>query len=239
MAYRTSYMPTKQSQAVVWSGNFAEKVGADPDAFGLTAAQATAFNSLNIALQTTYLAAVTPETKNIVSVARKDAALQAMKLMARDLVSIIQGTPSVTDAQKLALGLTVRSATPRPIPAPTATPFLKIKSVNGRDVTVELLQSASRRGRPEGVAAATVFTHCGTSEPTALEQWQYAVTATRMTVTLPFAPSTTGDTAYVTAFWTNAKGQAGPAARPVSVNLAAGNALPREAGEKPKLKIAA
>ena len=235
---RTSYMPKKQYEAVAWSGNFAAMLANQPETYGLTTNQATAFAAVNTTLQAAYLAATTPETKNIVTVANKDAALAAMKVVARNLVSIIQGTPSVTDGQKLALGLTVRAA-PTTIPAPTVSPLIKIRSVDARNVTVELLQSASKRGKPAGVAAAMIFTHCGTSEPTTLADWQYALTATRTVVDLPFGPSETGDTAYVTAFWCNAKGQAGPAARPASVNLAAGNALPREASEKPKLKIAA
>ena len=159
--------------------------------------------------------------------------------MAADLVSIIQGTPSVTSDMKIALGVTVRKTRPTRIDAPTVAPFLRVSKIEGRTVTVELRQSTARRGKPAKVAGANVFTHTGPTEPTSMEQWQFAQSVTRTTVELPCSPSATGDTLWVTAFWTNAKGQAGPAGRAAGVNLAAGGPLPAEAGERQGLKIAA
>ena len=77
-------------------------------------------------------------------------------------------------------------------------------------MTVELLQGASRRGKPAGVAGAMVFTFVGAAAPATMDQWQFAGNVTRPTVELPFGTSASGDTVHITAYWTNAKGESGP-----------------------------
>ena len=73
-----------------------------------------------------------------------------------------------------------------------------------------------------------------------MEGWQFSSIVTRTTVELPFPPSATGTTAYVTAFWTNSLGQSGPAAAPIKIELPAGGYAPREVSEPvSRLKIAA
>ena len=236
---RTSYMPNKQNEAVDWSANFAEKVGKSPADYGLTAAQGSAFLAVDATLQAAWAATRDPGTKNKVSVANKDAALLAMKAMARNLVSVVQGTPGVTDAMKLDLGVTVRSTTATRIDPPKTRPFIKGLRIDGRTAIVELGQADGVRGKPAKVAGATIFTHLGPVAPASRGEWMFAMSATRTTVELPCPASATGDTLWVTAFWTNAKGQAGPACDPTSINLPAGGVLPQEMAQTTTMKIAA
>jgi hypothetical protein len=72
--------------------------------------------------------------------------------MASDLAKIIDGTPSVTDAQKIELGLNVR-ATPSPAPAP-GTPFgFKVELIPA-DGSVVLTWKCNNSRRGEGVLYA-------------------------------------------------------------------------------------
>ena len=160
-----SYMPDKQDQAVAWSQNFATKIESDFATYGLTAVQSSAFQTVNNELQAAFLATQNPDLKSKVAVRRKNTALAAMKAMARNLVSIVQGTSTVSAAQKDSLGVTVRSTTRQAAQQPTQAPFLKVLDVSGRTIIVELQQGSSRRGRPAKVAAATVFTHQGADVP--------------------------------------------------------------------------
>jgi hypothetical protein len=57
-------------------------------------------------------------------------------------------------------------------------------------------------------------------------------------VTIPFQPSSVGDTVYLSAFWWNERGESGPAATPVAINLPAGGVVMTEADETPILKAA-
>ena len=232
---RTSYMPDKQGAQVAWSLNFSTVINSAPTVFGLTEQQAQGFASVNTSLQASYLNGTNPSTKTKVTVAAKDTALRNMKIAARDLVSIIQGQPFVSPAQKEQLGITNRKTTTSTIPAPTQKPFIKIVKIDGRTVTVELRQNTSKRGKPAKVAGATVFTATGTAAPEGNEAWSFATNTTKTTFDIPFGPSSTGDTVWITAFWNNAKDQSGPAASAVSVNLPAGGVMPSEVKESVRL----
>jgi hypothetical protein len=62
---------------------------------------------------------------------------------ARMLARIIQANPSVTNAQRSDLGLTVRDPDPSPIPVPSSDPLIEIKSIEGRTVRVRLIDRAN------------------------------------------------------------------------------------------------
>ena len=137
------------------SANFSTKISATPTAYGLVAAQATAYAAVNTAYQTAYTTAITPATRTKGTFAAKNDAKRNLRVMAADLAKIIDGTATVTNQQKIDLGLSVR-VIPSPIPAPGVRPGMDIVSVANRTVTVHIHDSASstKRGKPAGTTAA-------------------------------------------------------------------------------------
>jgi hypothetical protein len=232
---RDSYMPDKQADQVLWSQTFVNVVGAAAAAYGVSATLMTAFETINTTLQTAWTAAIEPSTRTKGVVAAKNDALKAMKAAAKNLVSIIQGTPTVTDQMKIDAGVKVRDTHRSPVPAPANAPIVKVKSTNGRTVTIELLQTASKRSKPAKVTGATVFTHTGPTAPIEKSQWEFFISTSKTTIEIPFGASETGDTVWITAFWHNSKDQSGPAAAPICVDLPRSAAAPMKA----KLKVAA
>ena len=232
-------MPDRQGDQVQWARTFTAVVGPAAAEYGVPADLMTRFGQATAVLASAWDAAAETNTRTRVTVEAKDEALAAMKRLARECVSHVQGTASVTNAMKVAAGVTVRDARPSPSPVPTDQPFVKVVSVDGRTVTVELRQHADRRGRPAKVAGATVFASPTGVVGGAADDWRFVANTTRTRLEIPFPPSATGDTVYVTAYWNNSRDQAGPAARPVAVNLPAGGTVPGEAGEAPRMKIAA
>ena len=63
------------------------------------------------------MAAVTPDSHTKVKIAAKNDARASLMALAASLTKIIDGTPTVSEEQKIALGLSVRSA-PTPLAAP-------------------------------------------------------------------------------------------------------------------------
>ncbi|HZZ42414.1 MAG TPA: hypothetical protein VFE58_05720 [Tepidisphaeraceae bacterium] len=115
-----SFFTGTDAELYIGSDLFATKITATPTAFGLVAAQATAYSAVSATWRTAYTVAADPVTRTKASVSAKNAARTAVKTMASSLAKIINGTPTVTDAQKIDLGLSVR-ATPSPV-APPGTP---------------------------------------------------------------------------------------------------------------------
>lgn len=224
-----SYMPARQAEQVTWAQTFATVVGQDREAYGIPVDLMQQFIQTNNSLQGLWVAAVEPSTRTRGVVAAKNAALAEMKRQARNLVSIIQGTPTVTPQMKINAGVTIRDTHPTPVPPPQDAPVLQVKKVSGRTVTLTIRPDQARRGKPAGVAGATVFVYTGPNPPEDNNDWKFIASVSRTTFNIPFGPSSTGDTAWITAFWTNAKNQSGPACEPIRVNLPAGGVLPHEA----------
>ena len=86
---------------MAWAQGFGTLIFTSPGLYGLVQAQAQAFQVVSGNLLAAWNKVIDPATKTKVTVADKDVALQAMKDMARDLVSVIQGTPSVTPGMKI------------------------------------------------------------------------------------------------------------------------------------------
>lgn len=112
-----SFFMGTDAELYTGSANFSTKITATPTAYGLVAAQATAYATLNTNYASAYTASQAPSTRTKSAVASKNAAKILLKAMASDLAKIIEGTATVTDGQKLDLGISVR-ATPTPVGDP-------------------------------------------------------------------------------------------------------------------------
>lgn len=221
---RLSFFPSTEAALVAWAATFATGITATPTTFGLTAAQATAFTALSNGYAAAYTAASNVNTKSKALVAAKNAARDAIKNSARLLASIVNGQANVSDQQKLALGLNVR-AQPQNWPVPQQA-NVKIMSVTGRTVKVSLSETnaaSARRGLPAGVQGCTVFSYVGETPATDISDWKFEGNSGRGVFEILF-PGTVpaGSTVFITAFYFNGRKQSGPAADPVSTQLAGG-----------------
>jgi hypothetical protein len=206
------------------SMNFSTKISANPAACGLSPSQADAYAALNALWTAAYEAARDPATRTQSRVAAKNAARKALRKMASDLAWIISGTPAVTDAQKIDLGLSVRRP-PSPIPPPADRPGMDLISVTGRTVMLRIhdLASVSRRGKPAGVAAAWVYTFVGENYPADPAHWTFAGATTRAKYRIVFPDDTPNDQqVWIAALWINRKQEAGPMSAPLTTNLPGG-----------------
>jgi hypothetical protein len=221
----SDFLPKRESELLTWSTNFSLKITAAPTDYGLVAAQATAYAALHSTFSAAYLAANDPSTRTPSSIVAKDTAKDALIANARSLARIVQATPTVTDEQKSDLGLTVRDVGPSPINPPADAPGMDIVSAVVRTVKIRLHDSANptRRGKPAGVAGASVFSYVGATPPAEIASWKFEGNTTRTVVDVEFAADVaSGATVWLCAFWYNPRAQSGPACAPVSTNLPGG-----------------
>jgi hypothetical protein len=216
-----SFLPDRDSLLLAWSLNFSNRITATPTTYGLTAAQATAYAAVHAAFATA-LAAVDPNERSKSLVAAKNTARDNLRTQARALAKLVDGTLTVTPAQRLELGLNVRK-TPTPIPVPTASPFIETRQRYGTTVFVRISDGSGKRARPSGTQGARVYTFVGDTPPTDPQDWFDEGQTTRADVELLFPAETPpGTTVWITAAWYNPRGQLGPACTPVSTVLAGG-----------------
>lgn len=129
MASYPQYLPARDADFATWLANFDALLTATPTAFGLDAADAANVAPVAAAFAVDYPISQDPATRTPVTVAAKDAARANAEAVVRPYASSISRNPNVLDADKTAIGVTVPSVTPTPIPAPVDAPELGIEAM--------------------------------------------------------------------------------------------------------------
>ncbi len=220
---KRSFLPQDDAGLLAWSLNFSNRIATTPANYGLSAAQATLFAQLQEAYSEAYTTARDPITRTPPNIVAKNDAADALRENARLLAKVVEGTASVTDSMKSALGLTIRKS-PSPVPAPTTAPIIDISAVMGRTVKVRMHgEDASRRGRPRDVQGANVFSFVGPTPDDDMGKWKFEGNTTKMMMDIEFAANLApGSKVWITAFWYNTKAQPGPASAPVGTYIGGG-----------------
>jgi hypothetical protein len=219
------WIPSKDAELLAFSSQFATKIAADPEDWSLTAANATALTAAQTAYATKYAAAVNPQTRGRSTCFAKDEAKKSLVALMRQVARQIQGSMTVTNQQREDIGLPVHDVEPTPVGVPGQC-AVEIVSVVGRTAKVRIFDPANstRRGRPPGVAGMTVVSYVGDqkSENPADYTLQGVTSKSIIDVTFP-ASVPAGATVWISAYYFNAKCQAGAAAVPQSTNLQGGS----------------
>lgn len=219
------FLPTREAELVTWSTNFNTLINDTPTAYGLTAAQGTAYEAFHNAFVNAYAEAQNPSTRTPSNIVAKNEAMTNLKANARLLAGIVQKFPATTNAQRADLGLTLKSDEQSPINPPTDSPGMDIVSAVVRTVKVRMhdVANPTRRGKPAGVSGASVFSYVGATPPAEIAAWKFEGNTTRTTFDVQFdAAVASGSTVWICAFWYNPRAQSGPACAPVSTNLPGG-----------------
>ena len=189
---------------------------------------ASANGTLTTAFINAHATANAQATRSPMNITLKNEAKRAVVANVRMLGRLVQGTASVTPAQKQDLGLNPRDTVPSPIPVPATSPDIDFVSVVGRVVRIRIhdTSSGTRRAKPPGVYSAGVDSYVGPAAPSdpALYKFEGITTRTLIDVLFPDTVAS-GATVWLCACWYNPRGQAGFACAPVSTTLQGGPAL--------------
>ncbi len=216
------FLPRGDEDRVLFTANFAKQITADPARFGLTAAQAAAYQTVQSAFAQAYRAAVSPQSRGLATVRMKNERRKAAVAMTRELTRIVRASPGVTSVDLLMLGLRARGAAVRGAGEP-APPRVMVRA-DSRRVEVLLRRDDLGRARPAGTAGAAVYWATGEVAPTRLDDFKLAgnTTQTRMAFVLPGEAGEPGTKVWVTARWLDARLRPGKANPPVSVRVGYG-----------------
>jgi hypothetical protein len=223
---RRDYLSGGQVHLVEWTGTFLGHILTGFAQFGLSEMQAQDYKATRDRFITLYNESQDEGTRTRVVISRKNAAKKTLVNATRMLVRVCEAWPQMTNDLRILLGIPTKNPRPAPKPVTNARPYLKIISIDGREVLVGLQSSKGERSKPAGVDSANVFVAYGEEAPADQSAWSLYTGTNRSRVMLVLDKVESATRVWISAQWLNRRKNAGPACSPVSVDLAAMSVVP-------------
>ena len=214
------YLPDSDTDFTAWMQNFITYANANLSALGLTAADLTPIQNAETSWETATAANVTAQAQAQSARQTKDDARSRQENLVRPLVAQLQASQTVTDAQRQALQLNVRSATRTPAPTPTSRPVATIDTSHRLQHTISFVDelTPTSRAKPDGVTGCEIWVKIGDT-PSDPSELKYLATDTRSPYVAEFDGADAGKTAYYMLRWVNSRGERGPWSQTVSATI--------------------
>lgn len=221
----SSYLPGAEGDLDGWVANFHSYALANLANLGINPLEPlwTNFLAARTAWLSAYPAHLTAQNAAQSARQAKDTAKGTLLETIRALVSVLQSSPDVSDAEREALGITVRDTILTPSAIPTSRPLLKVDTSQRLRHTVAFTDETTPTSirKPDGVRGCELFVKIGGDPPVDLSECQYVATDTRT----PYSFDYDGDAANLVAHWigrwVNTRGETGPISETVSATVGA------------------
>lgn len=211
------YIPQKDADFNNWLVNLDAILSVSYAAYGLTLGNSTDITTATNTWSAAYTAATDPVTRTPVTITAKDNARAAAESLVRPFCMQINLNPSVSDAQRTTIGITVRKTTPSPIATPTDVPGVVLKFLTPGGIKLAYVNTTlgDQKAKPPGSKGVELWATVGTEVATDPSQASYKGTVTKSPFSMTFGPADVGKTLslwirYTTAGGTGGKNLVGP-----------------------------
>lgn len=203
-------MPASVALFALWIDNFKTRVTATPATYGLTAADAIIISGISNTFLTAHALANAPATRTPVSIADRDAARAAAEFVVRPYAVAISLDKAVDNGAKVEIGVTVRSNTPTPIPAPVVAPTLELLGILPLRMDFQARQPGmTSKSKPGGCTGIELALSVGTVAATDPGQLTMVNIYGKTPFTVPFVAADRGKIASIAARYRTRSGPAG------------------------------
>lgn len=217
------FIPHRDAELMPWLANYGQLVGVNFADYGLTQQQATAIAALIASLNGPWALIQNGTTRSPANIIQFQELKRQVVKAVRAQVRVIQANPGTTDQMRRDLRITVPAAR-QPVGVPGEAPVGEVVERFANVVRLKLHDgSGTRRGKPAGVAGASVFTFVGAVAPLDPSKWTAVGQTSRTTMDVPFDPELpAGTQVHLCAYWYNAKGESSVSCNPISTTLVGG-----------------
>lgn len=213
MASSPSYIPQKIADFAIWLENFAALLTAAPATFGLTAPDALAVQNTADDFAAAYAISSVPTTRTTPTIAATTAQRAITTAIVRPYAVRISLNSAVTDENKAAIGVTIRSTVITPVPAPTTQPALSLLSAVFLKHTLRYydVSTPTSKSKPFGAKALQLWSSVGTVAATDPAQCSYVGDFTKSPLEVQYSGPDVGKKATYFARWVTVAGPGGKA----------------------------
>jgi hypothetical protein len=216
------YIPGPDANFQAWQSNFVTYANANLAALGLVAADLAPITAAQTTWATAFPAHVAAVAAAKAARQTKDEARSGYVAVIRPLVRRLQASAQVSDAERAALGITVRQE-PAPIGPPTTSPLVSVECGSRLQHTLRFVDAANptRRGKPAGVLGVEIWNKVGTTPPANDSDLRFVAVDTSAPYVLNFPSEDGGKTAYYWLRWVSPTGERGPWSEQTAATIAA------------------
>lgn len=219
----TSYIPTRDADALLWMQTFSNGINSNFATYELTAADALAISDAVDAFALALPIAEDPATRTPVNINLKDNARNAAEQICRQYVQLIKYNAGISDAAKIAIGVRPVNNSRDPIFAPTTSPLLNVIAATPGAHTLRFADSKTPDSakKPFGAANLQLFIAVADAPIADADDAMFHGIYTKNPVGVLFAQEDDGKMATYFGRWAGRRGDVSPWSVPVSLRIAA------------------
>ena len=213
MGNGVNYIPQKDGNFDTWFQQFSVYLSANYAALGVDLPTANNIAANYATWTAAYSASIGGSTRGPATVSAKNAARAAATVNIRIVAQLVNNNPTVTDDQRVALGITVRKTTKTPVPAPTTSPLLTFIAATPLSHTLRFADQSTPASRalPFGAIALELHVYISATPPPPDAPATRVLTATKNPLGVTFLTANAGLNAYYKGYWRTRTGLLGPA----------------------------
>ena len=206
------YIPRGDAEFNAWQANFVTYANANQLALGLVPADLTLIILSQPVWTLSFTAHVAAQANAQSARATKDANRTALEVLIRALVRRLQASPSVSDAERAALGITVPDTGATAAASPTTRPVCEVDTSQRLRHTIDFTDEGTptRKAKPAGVLGAEIWVKIGPTPPVDPGELTFLAVDTRSPYTRDYPGSEGGEQAHYMLRWVNTRGETGP-----------------------------
>jgi hypothetical protein len=217
------YIPRSDVDFNEWINNFMQELNSRVDTLGITDAEFTALDTAHGAWGNAYDIHKRAQTAAATASQQKQAARETFVSAVRPVIARTQMHPNMQDADRNALGITVRSTERAPAPTPTTRPIAQVDTSQRLRHTISFSDETtpSRRGKPEGVRGCEIWVKIGDPAPVDASEADFLAFDTASPYVSDYSGADAGKTAHYMLRWVNTREEKGPWSTTVSATIPA------------------
>jgi len=216
------YIPKTDAEYNVWQFNLIDILSENATAWGIPAEVVTSLKANQTRWTAAYDKASNKQNRTAADVVTKNEASDDFTKAIRDTVQQwLVRNPKVTDADRVRMGITVRSNSHTSVPAPESFPVGSVDFSVRLQHTISFYDQASAHSnaKPEGVTGCEIYLKADGEAPKSVEEMNFQGTCSASPFVVKFDATKTGKIAWYWLRWVNRKGETGPWSTMVSAMI--------------------
>jgi hypothetical protein len=213
------YIPSTDPEFDLWQKSLIDKIRELMPTSGIDPSKVMGLESKQSIWNTTFSKASNKQNRTAAEVQAKNDALDDYKKEIRSFVAeFLANNSRISDSDRILMGLTVKSGTRTPAPAPTTSPLGTVDFSVRLQHTLHLSDQATpqSKAKPAGMHGCEVWSKLGGEAPKDASELSYQGVSTSNSFTITYEGKQANIMAYYWLRWVNTRGEYGPWSTTVS-----------------------